>query len=183
MFLELLLAGAWVWMSQLTEVKLLVWETRHSLNANWASVHFRVDSFLPQVSSTLCAFLSCATPTWQVLARLFVSECGPVDRRSRYLRVAWEFIRSPKPGRLRLQRGLCKTGAKEHESCRAKIVRPVFKSSIWKNGLSPWDIRAFKGHLEVTISEGSGIRDPQFEVLRIEIVRTDRRMTELGAEG
>ena len=48
-------------------------------------------------------------------------------------------------------------------------VRPVFKSSIWETGCSPWEIRTFKGHLEVNISDGSGIRDPRFKMLRIRI--------------
>ena len=43
------------------------------------------------------------------------------------------------------------------------ILRSVFKSSIWKNGPSPWEIWAFKRHVEASISNGSGIWDPQFE--------------------
>ena len=54
------------------------------------------------------------------------------------------------------------------------VARPVFKGSIWKNGPSPWDILTFKGHFEGKISNGSGIRYPQFEIVRIEIMRTDR---------
>ena len=53
-------------------------------------------------------------------------------------------------------------------------IRQVFKSWIWKNWPSPLDIWTFKGHIEVSISNGSGIRDPRFGVLRIEITRADR---------
>ena len=35
----------------------------------------------------------------------------------------------------------------------------------------------FKGHVEVNISNGSGIRDPQSGSLRIEVMRTDRRQS------
>ena len=56
-------------------------------------------------------------------------------------------------------------------------VRPVFKSQILRNGPSPWEVRTFKGHLEVKLSKGSGNWDLQFEVLRIERVRTDRTST------
>ena len=31
------------------------------------------------------------------------------------------------------------------------------KSSIWKNGPSPWETGAFNGHSEVNVSNGSGI--------------------------
>ena len=37
--------------------------------------------------------------------------------------------------------------------------RPVFNSSIWKNGPGPWEIRTFKGQFEVSISNGSGSSD------------------------
>ena len=53
-------------------------------------------------------------------------------------------------------------------------LRPVFKSSIWKNGPCLWEIWTSKGHSEVNISSGSGIRDPRFEISWIEIMRTDR---------
>jgi len=36
------------------------------------------------------------------------------------------------------------------------------------------EIWTFKGHVEVRISKGSGIWDPQFEIMRIEIMKTDR---------
>ena len=53
-------------------------------------------------------------------------------------------------------------------------TRPVFKSSIWKNGPSPWESWTFEGHVEVKISNHrSEIWDPQSKVLRIEILRTD----------
>ena len=47
-------------------------------------------------------------------------------------------------------------------SCRVEkaAIRSVFRSSIWKNGP--------RGHVEVSISNGSGIRDPQMEYLQIE---------------
>ena len=47
------------------------------------------------------------------------------------------------------------------------------KARSEKTGPDPGGFRAFKGHFEVSISNGSGIRDPQFGILRIEIVRTD----------
>ena len=53
--------------------------------------------------------------------------------------------------------------------------RPVFKSSISKIGPSPWEIWTFKGQFEVKISNGSRIRDPQLDILEVEIKRTDRR--------
>ena len=53
-------------------------------------------------------------------------------------------------------------------------VRPVFKSSILKNGPRPWDIWAFKGYVEMNINNGSRVWDPQFEIVRIEFMRTDR---------
>ena len=46
---------------------------------------------------------------------------------------------------------------------RHVYIRPAFKSPIWKNEPRPWEIWAFKGRFEVNISNGSGIRDPQFE--------------------
>ena len=52
--------------------------------------------------------------------------------------------------------------------------RPVLKSSIWRSGPRPWEIWTFKGHFEVTISNGSGIWDPQIEIVWMEIMRTDR---------
>ena len=45
-------------------------------------------------------------------------------------------------------------GASRKDLTRA---RPVFKSSIWKNGPSPREIRTLKGHFEVNISNASGI--------------------------
>ena len=50
--------------------------------------------------------------------------------------------------------------------------RPVFKSSIWENEPRPWEISAFKGYFGVKLSNGSGIQDTRFEMLRIEIMRT-----------
>ena len=38
----------------------------------------------------------------------------------------------------------------------------------------------FKGHFEGNQSNGSGLREPQFEVLRIEIMRTGRTFDCLG---
>ena len=46
---------------------------------------------------------------------------------------------------------------------------PAFKCSTWRNGPSPWEISTFKGHDEVKLSNGSGFRDPRFEILRIDI--------------
>ena len=47
-------------------------------------------------------------------------------------------------------------------------LRPLFKSAIWKNGPSPWEIGTFKGYVGVKISIiGSWSRDPQFEILHI----------------
>ena len=54
------------------------------------------------------------------------------------------------------------------------LTRPVFDSSIWKNGPSPWEIGTFKGQVEVKISNGSGIWDPRFEIVWTVIRRTDR---------
>ena len=53
-------------------------------------------------------------------------------------------------------------------------LRLVFKGSIWKKEPGPWEISTFKGHFEVKISDGSGIWDPRIEIVRIEIIRTDR---------
>ena len=55
----------------------------------------------------------------------------------------------------------------------------VFKSSVWRNGPSPWEMWTFEGHVEVKISNGSGICDPQCVFLRIEIMRTDLRCPKL----
>ena len=57
------------------------------------------------------------------------------------------------------------------------------QSSIWKHGPSPSEIWAFKGHFAVNISTGSEMRDPQFEIFQIEIMRTDRRKTGLYSHG
>ena len=46
-------------------------------------------------------------------------------------------------------------------------LRPVFRSL--KSGPSPWEIWTVKGNFEVKLSNGSGIWDPQFEMLWIEI--------------
>ena len=54
-------------------------------------------------------------------------------------------------------------------------LQSVSKSSIWKNGFSPWDILSFQREFWIENKQNSGIRDPQFETLRIEIMRTDRR--------
>ena len=53
------------------------------------------------------------------------------------------------------------------------LAAPVLKSSIRRIGPSPWETWGFKGRSEVNISSGSGMRDPQFDLLRIEIMRTD----------
>ena len=50
------------------------------------------------------------------------------------------------------------------------------KMTIWRNGPSPWGIWVFKGCFEVKVRSGSGSWDPQFECLRIEIMRTDRAL-------
>ena len=62
------------------------------------------------------------------------------------------------------------------------LIRPAFKSSIWKTGPSAWEIWTFKGHLEVGISNGSGIWDPHIDILQIEIMRTDRKQAGLQIE-
>ena len=51
--------------------------------------------------------------------------------------------------------------------------------NLEKNGPIPWDICIVKRHLDVTISNGSGIRKPSFELLPIEVMRTES--TPLGA--
>ena len=65
--------------------------------------------------------------------------------------------------------------------CREREVDTVFRQplvhrhrehgqlsevSFCRNGPSPWELCTFKGHLEVKISNGSGIWDPQFEILQ-----------------
>ena len=47
------------------------------------------------------------------------------------------------------------------------LVRSVLKSYVLISS-RPWEIGAFKGHFEVVISSGSGMRDPQLEIRRIE---------------
>ena len=42
----------------------------------------------------------------------------------------------------------------------------MFKSSVWKGGSSPWEIRAVKGRLEVKVGSGSGIWDPRSETVQ-----------------
>ena len=59
----------------------------------------------------------------------------------------------------------------------ATAARPIFESSIRKDGPSLWEARAFTGHFEVKLSHGSGIVDPQFEILQVESMRTDRKQT------
>ena len=59
------------------------------------------------------------------------------------------------------------------EQADAAPARSVFKGSIWKHGPSPWEIWTFKGHFDLSRGNGSGIWDPQFHILRIEIMRTD----------
>ena len=49
-------------------------------------------------------------------------------------------------------------------------IRPALKSSIWKSRPRPWENWICKGHVEVTIINGSRIRDPQFKIVRIEII-------------
>ena len=46
---------------------------------------------------------------------------------------------------------------------------------IQRNGLRPWEVWTFKGHVEVKMSNGSGIWDPQFEALQFECMITDRK--------
>ena len=48
-------------------------------------------------------------------------------------------------------------------------IRPVFKSSIWKNGPIPWEVWTFRYQFEVQISNGSGIWDPQLEMYQFEL--------------
>ena len=55
------------------------------------------------------------------------------------------------------------------------MTQPVCKSLIWKNGPSPWEIQTFQGQVEVKIGNGSGIRDPQLEIMQVGIMRADRR--------
>ena len=55
------------------------------------------------------------------------------------------------------------------------IARPVFKSSVCKDGPRPWETLTSKGHFEVKVSTGSGIRDPQSEISQIEVSRADCR--------
>ena len=57
----------------------------------------------------------------------------------------------------------------------ARGLRPVLKSSIWEKWAQPLGDLNFKGHSEMNISNGSGVRDPQFEILRTEIMRAGRR--------
>ena len=52
-----------------------------------------------------------------------------------------------------------------------------FQKFSLENGPSPWDIWTFKGHFEATISNGAGIRDPQFEIVQIESMRTSGGIT------
>ena len=49
------------------------------------------------------------------------------------------------------------------------VARPVFKSSIWKNGPSPGRFELSKDVLKWKCYNGPGIWDPQFEVVQIEI--------------
>ena len=41
----------------------------------------------------------------------------------------------------------------------------MFKGWIWRSGPSPWEVWTCKGQVEVSISNGSGIRDPQFGIV------------------
>ena len=68
------------------------------------------------------------------------------------------------------QHDMCSPRSIPHISC----IRPVVKSSIRKTWPSSWVIWTFKGHFEVNVSIDSGIWDPRFERLQIEITRTDR---------
>ena len=55
-------------------------------------------------------------------------------------------------------------------------ARPAFEGSNLENlGPVPGGFGLSKGHLEVGTSSGSGIWDPRSEILRIEIMRTDRK--------
>ena len=49
---------------------------------------------------------------------------------------------------------------------------PAFEKSIWENGPRPGEIWAFGGYFGVNLSNGSGIWDPQSDILRVEIMRT-----------
>ena len=76
-------------------------------------------------------------------------------------------------------RALCQRPAKTARRPRAHRRNGAtvsFKSSIWKNGSRLWEILTFKGHLQVKISNGSGIWDSHVEIVRVEIMRTDRRI-------
>ena len=43
---------------------------------------------------------------------------------------------------------------------------PCNEHPVWKNGRGPWEMRLLKGHFEVSIRNGSEIRDPQIDILR-----------------
>ena len=75
--------------------------------------------------------------------------------------LAWCFSGCKCPARLLLRRSAFSpdTGISDSNSstarppglgggwpCFSSIARPVLKSSVWKNGPSPWDICTFKGH-------------------------------------
>ena len=66
-----------------------------------------------------------------------------------------------------------------HATAYHSTVRPVFESSIWKNGPRPWDIlnfqRAFRSeHKRWLWDSRPSIRFYMFFILRIYIMRTDR---------
>ena len=56
-----------------------------------------------------------------------------------------------------------------HYNVVAKL-RPVFKSRIWKSGPGLWETLILTGYAEVSMSDGSGIRDPQLEISQAEIM-------------
>ena len=45
------------------------------------------------------------------------------------------------------------------------IARPVFKSTIWKNGHGLWEMLTLTGPFQVKSSHGPGFRDPQLEIM------------------
>jgi len=50
----------------------------------------------------------------------------------------------------------------------------VSKRSIREKGPSPYEVCAFEGHVEVSTSDGPGIRDLRWDMLGIELMRSDR---------
>ena len=52
-----------------------------------------------------------------------------------------------------------------------RILGSLFPGSLFSS--HTWDIWTFEGHSELSVSNGYGVRDPQFETLQIEGMRTD----------